>query len=103
MTPHAVHTAAGNGNESSRPDCVRSAGRHGCSLTARGFIAVKRFKSPFWRVEFAYRRACLEFQDAPVLPTAFNLTFDGKTLRRCHLKLRIANEVGVSFQRSRRT
>jgi hypothetical protein len=26
--------------------------------------------------------ARLEFQDAPVLPTAFNLTFDGKTLRR---------------------
>jgi PilZ domain len=42
--------------------------------------------------------ARLEFQDAPVLPTAFNLTFDGKTLRRCHLKWRIANEVGVSFQ-----
>jgi hypothetical protein len=47
--------------------------------------------------------ARLEFQDAPVLPTAFNLTFDGKTLRRCHLKWRIANEVGVSFQRPRKT
>jgi hypothetical protein len=46
--------------------------------------------------------ARLEFQDAPVLPTAFNLTFDGKTLRRCHLKWRIANEVGVSFQRPRK-
>jgi hypothetical protein len=40
---------------------------------------------------------------APVLPTVFNLTFDGKTLRRCQLKWRIANEVGVSFQRSMRT
>jgi hypothetical protein len=47
--------------------------------------------------------ARLEFQDAPVLPTAFNLTFDGKTLRRCHLKWRIANEVGVSFQRLKKT
>jgi hypothetical protein len=46
--------------------------------------------------------ARLEFQDAPALPTAFNLTFDGKTLRRCHLKWRIANEVGVSFQRPRK-
>jgi PilZ domain len=43
--------------------------------------------------------ARLEFQDAPLLPTAFNLTFDGKTLRRCHVKWRIANEVGVSFSR----
>ena len=43
--------------------------------------------------------ARLEFPDgALVLPTAFNLTFDGQTLRRCHLKWRIANEVGVSFQ-----
>jgi hypothetical protein len=47
--------------------------------------------------------ARLEFQDAPALPTDFNLTFDGKTLRRCHLKWRIANEVGVSFQRLRKT
>jgi PilZ domain len=47
--------------------------------------------------------ARLEFQDAPVLPTAFNLTFDGKTLRRCHLKWQIANEVGVSFQFPRKT
>jgi hypothetical protein len=48
--------------------------------------------------------ARLEFPDgAPVLPTLFNLTFDGKTLRRCHLKWRIANEVGVSFQRPRKT
>ena len=47
--------------------------------------------------------ARLEFQDATVLPTAFNLTFDGKTLRRCHLKWRIANEVGVSFQRPKKT
>ena len=43
--------------------------------------------------------ARLEFQDAPALPTAFNLTFDGKTLRRCHLKWRIANEVGVGRPR----
>ena len=42
--------------------------------------------------------ARLEFPDAPVLPTDFNLTFDAKTLRRCRLKWRIANEVGVSFQ-----
>jgi hypothetical protein len=41
--------------------------------------------------------ARLEFQDVPALPTAFNLTFDGKTLRRCHVKWRNANEVGVSF------
>src|ERR1700739_4752378 len=47
--------------------------------------------------------ARLEFQDAPALPTAFNLTFDGKTVRRCDLKWRNANEVGVSFQRSRKT
>jgi hypothetical protein len=47
--------------------------------------------------------ARLEFQDPPILPTAFNLTFDGKTLRRCHLKWRIGNEVGVSFQRPRKT
>jgi hypothetical protein len=46
--------------------------------------------------------ARFEFQDAPLL-TVFNLTFDGKTLRRCHLKWRIANEVGVSFQRPRKT
>jgi PilZ domain len=43
--------------------------------------------------------ARLDFPDAPVLPTDFNLTFDGKTLRWCHLKWRIANEIGVSFQR----
>jgi hypothetical protein len=47
--------------------------------------------------------ARLEFQDAPALPTDFNLTFDAKTLRRCHLEWRIANEVGVSFQRPRKT
>ena len=47
--------------------------------------------------------ARLEFQDAPVLPTAFNLTIDGKTLMRCHLKWQIANEVGVSFQFPRKT
>jgi hypothetical protein len=47
--------------------------------------------------------ARLEFQDAPALPTAFNLTFDGETLRRCQLKWQIANEVGVSFQRSKKT
>ena len=46
--------------------------------------------------------ARLEFQDAPALPTAFNLTFDGKTLRRCHVKWRIANEVGVSFNARKR-
>jgi hypothetical protein len=39
----------------------------------------------------------------PRPPTAFNLTFDGKTVRRCHLKWRIANEVGVSFQRLSKT
>jgi hypothetical protein len=47
--------------------------------------------------------ARLEFPDAPVLPTDFNLTFDGKTLRGCHLKWRIANEVGVSFQRPKKS
>jgi hypothetical protein len=41
--------------------------------------------------------ARIEFPDAPVLRTEFNLTFDGKTLRRCRLKWRIANEVGVCF------
>ena len=46
--------------------------------------------------------ARLEFQDTPVLPTAFNLTFDAKTLRYCRLKWRIANEVGVSFQRPKK-
>jgi hypothetical protein len=38
--------------------------------------------------------ARLEFPDAPVLPTDFNLTFDAKTLRWCRLRWRIANEVG---------
>jgi hypothetical protein len=47
--------------------------------------------------------ARLEFPDAPVLPADFNLTFDAKTLRRCHLKWRNANEVGVSFQRPIKT
>jgi hypothetical protein len=47
--------------------------------------------------------ARLEFPDASVFPTDFNLTFDGKTLRWCHLKWRIANKVGVSFQRPRKT
>ena len=47
--------------------------------------------------------ARLEFHDAPVLPTEFNLTFDAKTLRRCRLKWRIANEVGVSFQFPKKT
>jgi hypothetical protein len=47
--------------------------------------------------------ARLEFPDAPVLPTDFNLTFDAKTLRRCCLKWRIANEVGVSFQLPKKT
>ena len=47
--------------------------------------------------------ARLEFPDAPVLPTDFNLTFDVKTLRMCRLKWRIANEVGVSFQPLKKT
>ena len=47
--------------------------------------------------------ARLEFPDAPVLPTHFNLTFDAKTLRMCRLKWRIANEVGVSFQPLKKT
>ena len=47
--------------------------------------------------------ARLEFPDAPVLPTDFNLTFDAKTLRLCRLKWRNANEVGVSFPLSKKT
>ena len=47
--------------------------------------------------------ARLEFPEAPVLPTDFNLTFDAKTLRLCRLKWRIADEVGVSFQLPRKT
>jgi len=46
--------------------------------------------------------ARLEFSDAPVLPTDFNLTFDGKTMRPCRLQWRIANEVGVSFESSKK-
>jgi hypothetical protein len=42
--------------------------------------SVKRFKSPFGELNLL-TGARLEFQDAPVLPTDFNLTFDGKTLR----------------------
>jgi hypothetical protein len=43
--------------------------------------------------------ARLEFSDVPVLPTDFALTFDSaRTLRRCHLVWRIANEVGVTFE-----
>ena len=43
--------------------------------------------------------ARLEFADAPVLPTDFALTFDSaRTLRRCHLVWRIANEAGVTFE-----
>jgi hypothetical protein len=58
--------------------------------------SVKRFKSSFWGVEFADRLR-LEFQEAPVLPTDFNLTFDAKTLRWCHLKWRTGNKVGGVF------
>jgi hypothetical protein len=47
--------------------------------------------------------ARLEFQDAPDLPMAFNLTLDGKTLRRCSLRWRNANEAGVSFHCEKRT
>ena len=47
--------------------------------------------------------ARLEFADAPILPTDFNLTFDATTLRFCRLKWRIANEVGVSFQLPKKT
>ena len=47
--------------------------------------------------------ARLEFPEAPVLPTEFNLTFDAKTLRRCQLKWRNANDVGVSFQLPKKT
>jgi hypothetical protein len=36
------------------------------------------------------------------LPTDFNLTFDGKTMRPCRLQWRIANEVGVSFESSKK-
>jgi hypothetical protein len=46
--------------------------------------------------------ACLEFDDAPVLPIDFNLTFDGKTMRSCRLQWRIANEVGVSAFNARK-
>jgi hypothetical protein len=43
--------------------------------------------------------ARLEFPNAPVLPSDFDLTFDcARTLRACHLVWRIANEVGVTFQ-----
>jgi hypothetical protein len=38
-----------------------------------------------------------------ILPAEFDLTFNGKTLTGCHLKWRIANEVGVSFRRPRKT
>jgi len=47
--------------------------------------------------------ARLEFPDALVVPTEFDLTFDAKTLRRCQIKWRIANEVGVSFQHPGKT
>jgi hypothetical protein len=43
--------------------------------------------------------ARLEFADAPVLPTDFALSFDSaRTLRRCNLIWRIANEAGVTFE-----
>jgi hypothetical protein len=43
--------------------------------------------------------ARLEFAETPVLPTDFALTFDcARTLRRCRLVWRIANEVGVTFE-----
>jgi len=63
-------------------------------------IALKAF--PFWRVDLR-TGARLEFSDASVLPTDFNLTFDAKTLRWCQLKWRVANEVGMSFQRPTKT
>jgi hypothetical protein len=47
--------------------------------------------------------ARLEFLDAPILPTDFNLTFDAKTLRLCRLRWRNVNEVGVSFQLPKKT
>ena len=43
--------------------------------------------------------ARLESSDVPVLPTDFALTFDNaRTLRRCRLIWRIANEAGVTFE-----
>jgi len=64
-----VNSAAGDANESSRPDCVRSAGGTATADGARS-IAVTRFKSLFWRVEFA---ATLKRFDARGRPDA---TFD---------------------------
>jgi hypothetical protein len=46
--------------------------------------------------------ARLEFPNAPVLPTNFELTFDcARTVRVCHLIWRMANEVGLLSRRSR--
>jgi hypothetical protein len=74
--------------------------------TSTPALAIAKGGSLVWRClvrDVTSLGARLEFQDAPVLPTYFDLTFDGKTLRQCHLKWRNANEVGVSFQRSRAT
>ena len=47
--------------------------------------------------------ARLEFQDAPALPTAFNLAFDGKTPEAVPRQMANRHEVGVSFQRPKKT
>ena len=88
--------------------------RHPHHMVDRRRIARTRISAPalvipgsgslLWRCvarDVTSHGACLEFADASALPTDFNLTFDGRTLRGCHLEWRIANEVGVSFQRGK--